>query len=132
MCQWLIDRLETQPGWIDDIWFTDEAHFHLHGAVNNHNNIFWGTSPPEEISPKELKGEKVTAFVAFNAKHGLLGPYWFQENGRTVTINAERYREIIRAFNHDKRQILNAKQNRQVPFMQDGVPPHRARETIDF
>ena len=47
-------------------------HFHLNGAVNNHNNIFWGSSPPEEIVEKQLKGKKVTAFVAFNAEHDLL------------------------------------------------------------
>ena len=54
------------------------SHFHLNGAVNNHNNIFWGSSPPEEIVKKQLEGKKVTAFVAFNAEHGLLMADWLR------------------------------------------------------
>ncbi|KAK3886469.1 hypothetical protein Pcinc_009340 [Petrolisthes cinctipes] len=76
-CEWFNGKLERTQGWLNNIWFSDEAHFHLNGAVNNHNNVFWGQEHPEEISEKHLKGAKVTAWIAFNAKHGLLGPYWF-------------------------------------------------------
>ena len=70
MCQWFNDMLERTLGWLDNSWFSDKAHFHLDGAVNNHNNIFWGNERPKEISGKYLKGNKVTAMtakVAFNA-----------------------------------------------------------------
>ena len=40
MCNWLSDRMEQYPKWINLIWFSDETHFHLNGAINNHNNIF--------------------------------------------------------------------------------------------
>ena len=66
MCDWLNEKLEQTPSWLNHIWFSDEAHFHLSGAVNNRNNVFWGEEKPEEISEKRLKGPKVTAFVAFN------------------------------------------------------------------
>ena len=42
MCNWLSDRMEQYPNWINLIWFCDEAHFYLNGAINTHNNIFWG------------------------------------------------------------------------------------------
>ena len=42
MYKWLSDRMERYPNWINLIWFSDEAHFHLNGAINNHNNILWG------------------------------------------------------------------------------------------
>jgi len=35
-----------------------------------------------------MKGLKVTTFVAFNARHGLLSLYWFEEAGKTVTVIA--------------------------------------------
>ena len=44
MCNWLSDMMERYPNWINLIWFSDEAHFHLNGATNNHNNIFWWVS----------------------------------------------------------------------------------------
>jgi len=31
-----------------------------------------------------------TASVAFNARHGLLGLYWFEKASKTVTVNAAR------------------------------------------
>ena len=56
--------LSKLPAGSITIWFSDEAHFHLDGAVNNHNNVFW-EERPEEIREKHLKGPKVTAFVTF-------------------------------------------------------------------
>ena len=56
--------MERYPNWINLIWFSDEAHSHLNGAINNHNNIFWGEEPPEEITERYLKGPKVTCYRA--------------------------------------------------------------------
>ena len=56
MCNWLNEKLEQTPSWLNHIWFSDEAYFHLNGAVNNHNNVFWGEQKPEEIIEKHLKG----------------------------------------------------------------------------
>ena len=131
MCSWLNEKLEKTPSWLNHIWFSDEAHFHLNGAVNNHNNVFWGEEKPEEIGEKRLKGPKVTAFVAFNAKHGLLGPYWFEENGRTVTINSERYIATLDQLHSDLTQKLTQRQLRLAWFMQDGARPHTAHASLD-
>ena len=56
MCNWLSDRMERYLNRINLIWFSDEAHFHLNDAINNHNNIFWGAEPPERITERYLKG----------------------------------------------------------------------------
>ena len=111
MCNWLNEELAPTPSCLNHIWFSDEAHFYLNGAVNNHNNVFWGENSLEEI------GLKVTAFVAFNAKHGLLEPYWFEENGRTVPINSERYIAILDQFRDDLTQKLTQGQLRLAWFM---------------
>ena len=29
------------------VWFTDEAHFYLNGAVNHHNNVYLGDERPK-------------------------------------------------------------------------------------
>ena len=36
--------------------------------INNHNNIFWGADPPEEVSEISLKVPKSTCFCALNAR----------------------------------------------------------------
>ena len=131
MCEWFNTRLERSPGWLSQIWFSDEAHFHLNGAVNNHNNVFWGAERPDEISEKRLKGPKVTAFVAFNARHGPLGPYWFEdEEGRTQTINSERYIGVIDEFHADLENKLTPGQLQRSWFMQDGARPHTSHASV--
>ena len=52
--------MDCLQNWIGK-WFTDEAHFHLNGAVNHHNPVYWRDERPEEITEKCLKGPKVTA-----------------------------------------------------------------------
>ena len=132
MCEWFNDKLEQTPSWLNHIWFSDEAHFHLSGAVNNQNSIFWGEQAPEEISEKQLKGTKVTAFIAFNTKHGLLGPYWFEEHGKMVTVNSLHYCVIMQRFHDDLSQKLTPEQLRLTWFMQDGATPHTANTSVQF
>lgn len=94
-CISLSQKLERTLGWINHIWFFDEAHFHINSSISNHNSIFWGSGLPEEITERQLNTTMVTAFVAYNARHGVLGSYWY-EGGRTVTINTKRYLKLIR------------------------------------
>ena len=86
--------------------FSEVAHFHLNGAVNHRNNVYWVDERPEEIDESCLKGLKVTALCALNAKKGMLGPDWFEDSrGRTVTVNEERYREVLNRINEDLNQL---------------------------
>ena len=50
-------------------------------------------------------------------KHTLLGPYWFEENGRTVTINSERYIAILDQFQGKQTQKLTQGQLILASFM---------------
>ena len=84
----------------------------------------WTTLTREEVADDR-------AFVAFNAKHGLLGPYWFEENGRTVTINSERYIATLDQLHSDLTQKLTQRQFRLAWFMQDGARPHTAHASLD-
>ena len=87
-----------------------------------------GRREAKRNSEKRLKGPKVTTFVVFNAKHSLLESYWFEENGRTVIINSERYIAIPDHFHGDLRQKITKVELRLAWFMQDGARPHRATD----
>lgn len=54
MCEWLNDKLEHTPEWLNNIWLSDKVHIHLNSAVDD-NNIFWGHEYPEGICEKHLK-----------------------------------------------------------------------------
>ncbi|GFV73060.1 DUF4817 domain-containing protein [Trichonephila clavipes] len=60
---------------------------------------------------------------------GIIGPYFFKNDGHNVTVNGDRYRAMITNFfipelkNHDVQELW---------FKQDGATCHTARTTIDL
>ena len=57
-------------------------------------------------------------------------PYWFEENGHTVTINSERYIAILDQYHDDLTQKLTQGQLRLALVMQDGARPHTAHASL--
>ena len=41
-CQAALAKLDLDPHWFNDIWWTDETHFLLSGHVNKKDMVFWG------------------------------------------------------------------------------------------
>ena len=86
------------PDFLDNVWFSDEAHFLLSGHVNSKNNIFWGSTPLEHCLQMSLHSVKCTAWVTIS-KHGIIGPFWSEDaNERSMTINTERYVQVLGKF----------------------------------
>ncbi|GFW26693.1 uncharacterized protein TNCV_2850831 [Trichonephila clavipes] len=69
--------MEQDPTWVFNILWTDEAHFSLHGDVNNHNCCIWATSNPREYTQKPLNSPKVTAWCGFTGSF-IIGPFFFE------------------------------------------------------
>ena len=62
----------------------------------------------------------------------IIGPYWFEDaDGRTVTVNQENYRTVIRKFYASVRRRRGIVIDRQW-FMQDGATPHTANATLEL
>ena len=98
MCELLCGKIDEDPDFLDDVWFSDEAHFLLSGHVNSKNNIFWGSAPPQHSLQRPLHPTICTAWVALST-HGIIGPYWFEDDDEhTMTVNTERYLQILRKF----------------------------------
>ncbi|GFS68709.1 uncharacterized protein TNCV_1959131 [Trichonephila clavipes] len=126
--KWAFSKMEQDPAWVFNILWTDEAHFSLHGDVNNHNCRIWATSNPREYTQKPLHSPIVTAWCGFTGSF-IIGPFFFETqfpvNGWiTETVNAQRYltllRETVVPCLIQRGQISN------VTFMQDGATSHTA------
>lgn len=85
----MIDRWEIEA---DDIWFSDEAHFHLDGYVNKQNWRIWGSENPHIAVQRSLHPIRTTVWAALSS-HGIVGPIFINE-----TVNSERYIEILKQF----------------------------------
>jgi len=49
LCEKLLNHYKNKSSILDNIWFSDEAVFHLSGIVNRHNTRIWGTENPKVI-----------------------------------------------------------------------------------
>jgi len=84
------NHFENDPSILNNIWFSDEAVFHLSGRVNRHNTRIWGTENPKVIEEKERDSPKLVVWCAISAK-GIIGPYFFRDDTRrTTTVTGEK------------------------------------------
>lgn len=110
---------------INNILFSDEAHFHLNGAVNKQNCRYWAPENPREKHQRPLHSPKVTVWCAMSAS-GIIGPYFFENaRGVTVTVTSDRYATMIREFFAPALQRFHG-HNNETWFQQDGATSHTA------
>lgn len=115
---------------IDNILFSDEAHFHLNGAVNKQNCRYWAEENPRKKHQTPLHSPRVSVWCAMSSA-GIIGPYFFQTaRGHTVTINSARYSEMIRHFFTPALQEFDG-YNDQTWFQQDGATAHTAQVSME-
>ncbi len=61
---------------------------------------------------------------------GVIGPYFYEESGKTATVTAERYITILRTkFIPALRKITDMD---RVWYQQDGAAPHTANVVLNF
>ena len=128
MCRWFIEQLDVNPAFLDSVWFSDEAHFLLSGHVNSKNNVFWGTSSPDEVLQRPLHSAKCTVWAAISS-HGIIGPFFFEDElGATTTVNTENYLAVLQKFWRalGRRGIDRSTQW----FQQDGATPLTANASL--
>lgn len=81
---------------------------------------------PRELHEKPLHAERVTVWCALS-RTGIIGPWFFEENDRAVTVTSERYIQMIQEFFLPKLDELGV---RNVWFQQDGATAHTARASM--
>lgn len=109
------------------VWSSDEAHFHLSGTVNKQNFRYWSATNPKELHQKPLHSPKVTVWCAVS-RLGIIGPYFYEENGVTVTVNSARYCDMLEHFLRTQLAHFEVEHNLEdFWFQQDGATSHTAR-----
>ena len=76
-CQQIMTNINEDNEFLDKLWMSDEAHFHLTGYVNKQNYRYWADSNPKEVHERPLHSSKVTVWCAVSS-HGVIGPYIFE------------------------------------------------------
>lgn len=131
MANWFADQLDESENFLDNVWFSDEAHFCLSGQVNSKNYVFWGSEVPDEVAERPLHSVKCTAWCAIS-RHGIIGPYWFEDDEeKAVTINSERYIAVLSKFYRALGRMRGVDRDSQW-FQQDGATPHTSNASLGW
>jgi transposase len=108
--------IEQNADFLNHLCFSDEAHFHVHGAVNKHNFRYWSDTNPHWCRGEPLHSPRVTVWAAIGHQ-GVVGPFFFDGN-----VNGANYLLML------QQQFLPVVENwvgfPSLVFMQDGAPPH--------
>lgn len=123
-----LEKINADPFFYRSLIFSDEAHFWLNGYVNKQNCRIWSDENPHVALQKPLHPDKVTVWCAVHAG-GVIGPYFFEENGRRVTVNGERYRTMLNGFFFP---AVDQNNLQDLWFQQDGATCHTATVTMDL
>jgi hypothetical protein len=65
--------------------------------VNKQNFRYWAAENPRELHARPLHSPKVTVWCTLSSI-GVIEPYFFEEGGVTVTVNANRYCYMLENF----------------------------------
>ena len=97
-CDWFLAMVDQHPHFLSSVFFSDEASFHLVGAVNRQNQRFWGTENPNALLETKSFTPKVNVWVAMSSRQ-IVGPYFFEDaDGQAQTINSDRYVNMLQTF----------------------------------
>ena len=116
----MIECGQLDPG---QIWFSDEAHFHLRGFVNKQNWRHWGSENPHLAVASTLHPERVTVWCALSSTN-IIGPIFIEGN-----VTAEKYKQLLEDQFFPK--IRRLRRVSQFWFQQDGARPHRTPEVFE-
>jgi hypothetical protein len=67
---------------------------HLSGTVNKQNFRNWAAENLRELHARPLHSPKVSVWCTLSSI-GVIEPYFFEESGVTVTVNANRYCDML-------------------------------------
>ena len=122
----MLDKIDRDPTFLQNIIFSDECTFRVSGHVNKHNVRIWAHENPHELIAKPRGCAKVNVWCGMGHDR-IIGPFFFSE----ATINRFNYYDMME--NYVTPQIIG-EGNEAAMFQQDGAPPHYAlivREYLD-
>ena len=129
-CRWFNSKVERSEGFINNVIFSDEASFHLSGSVNRQNTRYWGIENPHTILESKRFSPHLNVWIAVSSTN-IFGPYFFEEDNKTVTVNSNRY---VSMLNDNFIPELRNRGYRlcRTYFQQDNATPHESGETKTF
>lgn len=114
-------RLAADPDRLNNLLFTDEAHFHLDGGVNRHDWIMWADSNPHWFDTCRFPSPKVTVWMGVGIE-GVIGPIFWEPSAGQRGINSQWLEQTL--VNEILPRLRGWPNFHNILFQQDGAPCH--------
>jgi hypothetical protein len=62
-----LDMIDANPDYLDNLLFSDEAHFKIHGEVSHHNFRYWSDENPHWHRETPLHSPRLTVWAAIGS-----------------------------------------------------------------
>ena len=111
----------------NNIWYMDEAAFHMNGCVNRWNTRIWGQEKPETLLQKPLRESPKVNAVAIISRRGVKGPYFFPED----TVTSQDILDMLELFIIPDLRASNLL-NDNTWFLMDGAPVHFSNNVLEY
>lgn len=95
-CENMLTMFQGNDAQVNNMWMSDEAHFHLSGFDNKQNFRYWAAENPCLLHERPLHAQKVTVWCMISAS-GIICPFFFEDEAGN-TVNSQRYDEMIHNF----------------------------------
>lgn len=118
----ILQRIDNDPNFLQNVLFTDEATFHVNGSVNRHNCRIWGAEHPRVLAEYIRDSPKVNVWCGLMYNR-IFGPFFFAEK----TINGAVYLDMLENFLFPQLEEIEDR----IIFQQDGAPPHYHNSVTD-
>lgn len=128
-CTWLQNKIATNPGFLSQVLFTDEACFARNAIMNFHNNHVWAEDNPQAIIENNSQNKfSVNVWIGIVGDF-LIGPYFLPPR-----LNGDQYRRFLEDVLPELLEDVPLRERRRLWLMHDGAPPHFslvARQYLD-
>ena len=74
----MLHRLDSDPGFLKRVCFSDESTFHVSGFINIHNSRIWGSQNSHETQELERDSPKLNVWSGI-MHDKIIGPFFFAE-----------------------------------------------------
>ena len=116
-------QVRFNPGFLKDVYFSDELTFHVSGLLNRLDLRIWGSENPHDTCELERDSPKLNVWCGI-LHDKIIGPFFFAEK----SITAQIYLDVLTEYVSPQLEQYQP----QVIFQQDGAPPHWGLEVRLF
>ena len=90
----MLHRLESDPGFLKRVCFSDESTFHVSGLINRHNSRIWSSQNPHETYELERDSPKLIVWCGI-MHDKIIDPFFFAEKSTTAQIYLDLLTEYV-------------------------------------